>query len=689
MKQYSIVGKDLNFSLSSSSYFVTEGEEFTITLTASGNDAVEGLKVPYRIGAIDGEMPYSEWDINTNPIIVGSSVRYTASKTNGVGVYSSFANINLTDAIINSLHATNMQSWQAVIDACSGLTGSLPWTWDVNNGLITYVLDSKSPCNTSNLCETSENIFYSGNWSQFGSFSSEYNAAYSVALNLDLLQYGNLRKRSDGVWVTGVDAMIGYISSIPNPNYDPYAEQPTESIPFSIITQKIISNISSSNQAIALLAEAYLEYVANTVFNTDIDDQYVDVSALKYQLELNKTILSSDSEEIRRVRVADYSHGLDSSVFVLDSNLKASITFLARYDSVNESQESFVLGLLLRPEITTTVIFNNKYYPVPPIPDIPVLPKPTFNIVAISPEVPEGNDVLFLVTYQNVRIGYKVVYNFLDTKDPVESDNHFFTNEEGETLISLPTTKIPVNDSSIRLMRIWLKQFPHISSSARIIVEETVTYNERFPPGIYEIELLPYASYEITMIGAGGAGGGSVSNRGGNWAVNAKGGDGESTIVEFEGATCTSGGGKGGYDGHWHNGSSFHQGVPGVGGANDILSVSTIFVVKTNVSGNAGTYQERGQQQGGTSVSNGLGDVGFNGTGAIGGWGIGDESLALGGSGGSGGLITCTVRNDVSRIRTLKLTVGARGEAFNLGAAGTWGNGGLAGEHGFAIIKSL
>lgn len=698
MKQYSIVGKDLNFSLSSSSYFVTEGEEFTITLTASGDDAVEGLKVPYRIGAIDGAMPYSDWNINTNPIIVGSSIRYTASKTNGVNVYSSFANIDLTDAIINSLHDTDMQQWQAVKDAIFELTGSTSYTWETEGGQISYKEEVEpKACNSDGSnCIDSPYLYHHVDLGQrYSSIEAAALSGCRSALICELVSYTGPRGSYYDVVMmyqgTQWDAVNTYtwpVHYYGNPNYDPNISD-KQYVSFEAIAQKIISNISSSNQAVALLAEAYLEYVANTVFNTDIDDQYVDVSTLRYQLELNKTILSSDSEEIRRVRVADYSHGLDSSVFVLDSDLKASTTFLARYDAVNEPQESFVIGLLLRPEITTTVIFNNKYYPVPPIPDIPVLPKPTFSITALTPEVQEGSEVRFLITYENVRIGYKMAYNFIDTKDPVPSENFFFTNEDGATLISIPTVKIPVNESSIRLMKIWLKQFPQISSSARIIVAEVPKYNERFPPGIYEVELQPYSSYEITMIGAGGAGGGSVSNRGGNFSVDARGKNGGDTKVEFNSITCTVGGGKGGYDGHWHNGSSFHQGTPGTGGVNDVLSVGTTFIIKTNISGKPGVYQERNQQQGGASVSDNLGDIGFNGTGGKGGWGVGDEALALGGAGGSGGLIVCTLRNDAPRVRILKLTVGAKGDAFDLGAAGTWGNGGLAGEHGFAIIRSL
>lgn len=49
MKEYSLYGKDVMLSLSSNYYYVNEGGSFTITLTASGADAVEGLVIPYRI----------------------------------------------------------------------------------------------------------------------------------------------------------------------------------------------------------------------------------------------------------------------------------------------------------------------------------------------------------------------------------------------------------------------------------------------------------------------------------------------------------------------------------------------------------------------------------------------------------------------------------------------------------------
>ncbi|WP_442768556.1 hypothetical protein [Acinetobacter bohemicus] len=75
-----------------------------------------------------------------------------------------------------------------------------------------------------------------------------------------------------------------------NPYYNPNATGETFYVSFETIAQKIISNASSSNQAISLLAEAYLEAVATSIFNTNPSKQFVQLSDLLSQFELNKTL---------------------------------------------------------------------------------------------------------------------------------------------------------------------------------------------------------------------------------------------------------------------------------------------------------------------------------------------------------------------------------------------------------------
>ena len=53
MKKYSLYNKDIDFSLTVDKSSIKEGESFTVTITASGPDAVIGFEVPYRIGGKD------------------------------------------------------------------------------------------------------------------------------------------------------------------------------------------------------------------------------------------------------------------------------------------------------------------------------------------------------------------------------------------------------------------------------------------------------------------------------------------------------------------------------------------------------------------------------------------------------------------------------------------------------------
>ena len=104
MKKYSIVGKDISFDLSTSATYITEGNYFTVTLKASGPDAVPGLKVPYRIGAVDGELPYGPWSIQPPVIVTEDTARYVATKANAENTYKATINYNLIQAIIRSLN---------------------------------------------------------------------------------------------------------------------------------------------------------------------------------------------------------------------------------------------------------------------------------------------------------------------------------------------------------------------------------------------------------------------------------------------------------------------------------------------------------------------------------------------------------------------------------------------------------
>ena len=75
-----------------------------------------------------------------------------------------------------------------------------------------------------------------------------------------------------------------------NPDYDPSATLPEQYVSFITIAQKILSNTLSTDQGISLLAETYVQEVANSISNTDPTKQFVQLDDLIPQFELNKTL---------------------------------------------------------------------------------------------------------------------------------------------------------------------------------------------------------------------------------------------------------------------------------------------------------------------------------------------------------------------------------------------------------------
>ena len=697
MKQYSIADKDINFSLSSSHISVTEGEEFTITLTASGSDAISGLEVPYRIGGVDGELPYGAWAFNQNPVILNGVVRYTGTKTNGENSYSSYANLNLTEAVIRSLNDIDMQQWQAVKDAVNELTGVTDWVWGVINKNVIFTPEPQGSMATIYdqhvyTCQLSGFFACTGGRKYRTMFAIGNDMAISDATSISSCSMTSNPTVGSCMTLKGRELTFFKVG---NPDYDPNAELPEEYLTFNEIAQKIISNAESSNESTSLYAQIYLEEVAKSLFKTDPLKQFVKLSDISSDLEDNKILISNEEPILRRrVRVADYTYGLDSSLFVLDSNLKATKTFLARRDIHNETQEAFVLGLLLKPNVMVTVLIDNVY--IPPTP--PILPppslKPRIQVTALNKDIDEGAVAEFLITYENIRSNYKLKYEFIDSKDQFSSSGTLITTPEGSTIVRIPTEVLELNESDIRYIKLWIKDYPRISDIVYLKVLAGTTYNMRFLPGEYTIKLRPYSSYEITLIGAGGAGGGAVNNRGGNWDVDARGKPGGDTKVTLAGASVTAGGGEGGRDGHAHNGSSYYDGDSGLGGVVDILSIGSTFVIRSYIDGKPGAPRIRSDLHAGGEAVTDLGDVGYNGVGGIGAVGTrwtdnGGYNYGFGGGGGSGSFAICTVRNDTSRVQNLLLTVGGAGEIFDMAANNTWGNQASVGEGGFAIIKSL
>lgn len=184
----------------------------------------------------------------------------------------------------------------------------------------------------------------------------------------------------------------------------------------------------------------------------------------------------------------------------------------------------------------------------------------------------------------------------------------------------------------------------------------------------------------IDLFAPGGGAGGSIYS-GGN--TNPDGVDGGNTKLSLGAVTIAAGGGKKGTGGVWGNGSSYHNGQPGLGGVNTITGLTNAFDLLANVPGNASIVGSRWERQPGgpaTSLSSGQE---IDNRGGLGGWGIGDEKWSYGGGGGSGGFVQVEFKNTTGASVTLNLEVGAPGVGWKSG-----GNPGDDGGQGFAIVST-
>lgn len=193
-------------------------------------------------------------------------------------------------------------------------------------------------------------------------------------------------------------------------------------------------------------------------------------------------------------------------------------------------------------------------------------------------------------------------------------------------------------------------------------------------PGVYIIPIQPKEQKEFILVGAGGAGGGSVWELGA-LAHGTSGTDTRLRLNELDLAVV--GGGKGGTSGQWSNGSAFSNGAGGLAG---VITVTSNITEISRKLGNAGTAANQTNHKGGASVS----PVSNWGAGGDGANGVGDDGWALGGGGASGGLLICRYVNSTEKTQYMTLVVGEAGHTTESN-----GNSGKAGIGGFARVSTV
>lgn len=229
------------------------------------------------------DMPFGDWILNSGYSLVGNNIRYTAYKTNQRDYYDSYADFDLVTALVRSFDDEDMRNLEGFSSAINSLFGlehtnlTFDGTVFISNQyrykLLGYQGSNKvtDPTNYFYLYELNYVLFNNSAMQHYGTTSWDY-MHYSI----------------NNVQGAGVVYILrnGYNSIsliVTREKYDAVVTAVQ-------VAQMIISNTSSSDQAISLLAEAYIEAVANSIFNADESKQFVKLSDLLSQFELNKTL---------------------------------------------------------------------------------------------------------------------------------------------------------------------------------------------------------------------------------------------------------------------------------------------------------------------------------------------------------------------------------------------------------------
>lgn len=205
--------------------------------------------------------------------------------------------------------------------------------------------------------------------------------------------------------------------------------------------------------------------------------------------------------------------------------------------------------------------------------------------------------------------------------------------------------------------------------------------------GTHQITFKARTVTTIDLFGGGGGGGSSVYT-GGNTDV--PGSNGSDTTLTLGGLVVRAGGGKGGGSGWWGNGSHFGYSSPAEGGTatnnnGAILPNGLVVTPLRLVNGNTSVVNRWSPQPITAGVNSGGATIATN-FGGQGAWGIGDENLAGGTSGGSGAFVRVQVTNITNADITVSncISVGAKGLASQINA----GNRGNDGGDGYCVITA-
>lgn len=220
------------------------------------------------------EPEYGNWTIDSNVTLIGTDVKYTGSKTNGINYYTSFATVAMLNPLILSFGYTAYRTWAGVIEALK----SFDRTYTEINGFNFYPYDSSVPCLATLAAACEQLGITKSDGSQWTPGYVNGNAVCYLDGNSSV--YSTIQR-------CALTPTYTYIFETDRVKYVPNDANGVETyyITYTQLANKLLSNIATST-----LAELYVEEIAKTVLKPNTSDQIIKPDVVTTQFETNKVL---------------------------------------------------------------------------------------------------------------------------------------------------------------------------------------------------------------------------------------------------------------------------------------------------------------------------------------------------------------------------------------------------------------
>ena len=245
---------------------------------------------------------WGNWSVKASPTFTSLVIHYAGEQTDGARFNDATANFSLSTALMRSFNDTDMQQWQGFKDAVTQLTGVTDWVIDSANSRITYT--SSGSCADFASCPTHQYLYQNQGRLYTSALAAAQSTIDGLIAEVPTRSYSFNSTTCPSSPTSAAACAVVYnadhnppytytvnIATVVNPEYDPSAENnETGYFTYLQVAQSIVANVTSSDQGVALLAETYVQAVADSVFSADPTKQFVTLDELVPQFEDTKVL---------------------------------------------------------------------------------------------------------------------------------------------------------------------------------------------------------------------------------------------------------------------------------------------------------------------------------------------------------------------------------------------------------------